>query len=92
MNSTFCTCPREVRFFLSNFLVRPGHMFLKTLDMDEENAKHFLLRKGVLTSRGICMNVNWRKGWKSFLIDKNIVIRKNRCGIFPTPSYMIQKR
>ena len=39
MYSTFCTCPKEVRLFLSNFVVRPGHMFLKTLDIDEEKGK-----------------------------------------------------
>lgn len=32
MYSTFCTSPKEVLLFLSNFAIRPGHTFLKTLE------------------------------------------------------------
>ena len=81
MYSTSCVCPVAFRLFRSNLVFRVGNIFLKTLDMDEENRKmlssdentsrrkHFLFRNPSLTKVEKRMNVKWRKGWKGVPIN-----------------------
>ena len=76
MYSTSCVCPVAFRLFRSNLVFRVGNIFLKTLDMDEENRKmlssdentsrrkHFLFRRDSLTKVELCMNGEWRKEWR----------------------------